>query len=275
MELYKKRELNIDIARTIAIIMVLLIHTVEDLEYGKVLCDNLHISNIKWFIETILYIIGRIGVPIFCMLSGALMGKRNIENLKEHYKIRVLPMMRVTIIWMLAYRVLFFFLYGNNEDLFNIKSIIMELVLFNPSTANHLWFMPMIIGIYIMMPFINRLIQNLKTKELYVFIILNILFCFFIPTLNLLLKTIGIINVNNNIFTSIDYSFLGGAYLNYYIIGYMVVNRNAFIGISEFKVKCVSIITLILSLLSQFNIYIKSLKVNSNFFWYNSIYIYI
>ena len=269
------RDTKLDVARTIAILMVLLIHTVEDLEYSIILNNNLHISNIKWFIETLLFIIGRIGVPIFCMLSGALMGKRKIDNLKEHYKYRVFSMMRVTIIWMIIYRILFYFLYDKNQELLNIKNIIKELVLFNPSTANHLWFMPMIIGIYIMMPFINKFIQNLNNSELYIFICLNIVFFFFIPTINLILKTTGIININDSIFTSIDYNFLGGPYLNYYIVGYMITNRNMFSNVSRLKLKTISIIVMLIAVLSQFNIYDNNVKINANFFWYDSVYIYV
>lgn len=65
MKINNEREVNLDYARDIAIIMVLLIHTVEDLEYGKILDGSLYLSNLKWFIETLLFIIGIIGVPIF------------------------------------------------------------------------------------------------------------------------------------------------------------------------------------------------------------------
>jgi surface polysaccharide O-acyltransferase-like enzyme len=266
---------NLDIARTIAILMVILIHTIESVEYSKVLYGTTSVSLIKWGIETTLFIIGRIGVPIFCMLSGALMGKRKIENLSEHYKGRVLPLIITTAIWIITYRIFYFFLNGMNYDILSIKSIILEIIFLNPTIANHLWFMPMIIGIYIMMPFINKLIQHLKSREIYIFVILNCIFYSIFPTLNMLLKSFEINIINGDLYTSIDHIFLGGIYLNYYICGYLIINRDAFKNITSRKLINISIVTTILAILSQFMLYHKKILPGVNFFWYDSLYIYI
>lgn len=266
---------NLDIARSVAILMVILIHSVESLEYSKVLYGTISISLAKWGVETTLFIIGRIGVPIFFMLSGALMGKREIENITEHYKNRLLPFVRVTIVWILIYRIFYFFLNWTNYDILSIKNIILEILFLNPTIANHLWFMPTIIGIYMMMPFINKLILHVKVKHIFIFVILNCIFYSIFPTLNILLKSLELNIFNGDIYTPIDHIFLGGIYLNYYICGHLIINNDTLKNVATKKLIGTIIITTILAVLSQFILYHKKILLGLNFFWYDSLYIYI
>ncbi|VDG69839.1 acyltransferase 3 [Clostridium carnis] len=170
------RQENLDLARMLAILSVILIHTVEDVEYMQVLNGTLNIPIFRCVLEIIMFIAGRSGVFIFCMLTGALMGNRNIDNIKEHYINRVAPMIITTISWTIIYRLFYFFHNNMNYDLLNIKEGILEIALLNIKISNHLWFMPMIIGIYITMPFINILMKNLDDRQIILFITLNTIF---------------------------------------------------------------------------------------------------
>lgn len=268
------RQENLDLARMLAILSVILIHTVEDVEYMQVLNGTLNIPIFRCVLEIIMFIAGRSGVFIFCMLTGALMGNRNIDNIKEHYINRVAPMIITTISWTIIYRLFYFFHNNMNYDLLNIKEGILEIALLNIKISNHLWFMPMIIGIYITMPFINILMKNLDDRQIILFITLNTIFCIALPTLELNLKGLGVINTTLE--TLIDYRFLGSQYLNCYTIGYLIMNRNFLKNISLKRIVYIDIIIIFLAITNQIFLFLKGENMQIiNILQTNSLYIYI
>lgn len=269
-----RRQENLDLARMLAILSVILIHTVEDLEYMQVLNGTLNVPLFRCVIEIFISILGKSGVFIFCMLTGALMGNRNIDNIKEHYIHRVVPMVITTISWTIIYRLFYFFNNNMNYDLLNFKEIVLEIALLNVKISNHLWFMPMIIGIYITMPFINKLIKNLSDRQIILFIILNTIFCIALPTLDLNLKGLGVIDTTLD--TLIDYRFLGSQYLNCYIIGYLIMNKNFLKNISVKRILYTDIIVTLLAIINQLFLFLRGEDMQIiNILQTNSLYIYI
>ena len=72
----KKRIINLDIARTFAILCVVLCHSVECV-YKMNLQEWNSYSNTSNIIKIILFTIGRLGVPIFLLLTGYLTLNKN------------------------------------------------------------------------------------------------------------------------------------------------------------------------------------------------------
>ena len=107
----EKRNIKLDVARTFAILCVILCHSVETLynftpQGWKVLSNQ---SRIFMFAT---FTIGRLGVPIFLFLSGALLLKKNIESdvdVINFYKKSWLPLFIVNECWVIIYNIFFFF----------------------------------------------------------------------------------------------------------------------------------------------------------------------
>ncbi|MFY9198788.1 MAG: acyltransferase family protein [Acutalibacteraceae bacterium] len=73
----RKRIAWLDYARSIAIVCVCICHSTEIFYHG-VLIGESDVTNALWFLLNSLYTFGRIGVPLFLMLTGALMLGKDI-----------------------------------------------------------------------------------------------------------------------------------------------------------------------------------------------------
>ena len=100
----KNRIIQLDFLRTIAIVFVVLIHCSEKI-YPYNPNDLLEYSAISQFISIITLCIGRLGVPIFLFLTGYFNLSRmyNNEEIIVFYKNKVLPLIRITIVWYTIY----------------------------------------------------------------------------------------------------------------------------------------------------------------------------
>lgn len=139
------RIVKLDIARTFAILCVVLCHCSEMIyTQQSVKAAELGISSRIFMFGT--FTIGRLGVPIFLYLSGILLLKKTIdsdEDIFKFYKNNLFPLFVVNEIWVILYK-----LYGvfvlNEKFIFG--DLIRELLLLKNSTMVNMWYMPMIIG---------------------------------------------------------------------------------------------------------------------------------
>lgn len=106
---------------------------------------------------------------------------------------------------------------------FELKELIEILLFIKPSTMPHMWYMPMIIGMYVFLPYISNIIQKFSFNEILIPIILSFLVIFVLPSL----KVVSIfLNYTNLQFSSIiDITWAGGTYGIYIILGYYVWNK--------------------------------------------------
>lgn len=196
-----KRDHTLDFLRVLSMFLVVVIHVANC--YGRQMAV---ISDTSYFFSVFFNSIARVSVPIFFMISGALLiGK---DHTKEKYLSRIKKMIIVLVIWTSVYLLWEFLFLGIKPD--NIFDL-----LFTPARA-HLWFMYAIIGIYIALPFISKMVKNLTKQEENLFIILWLFFSGFCHLLTLIIGT------------NIEYPvpiISGTYYLGYFIIGYILYNR--------------------------------------------------
>ena len=215
-----KRIYWMDVTRALAIILVVLTHAHEQ-------------SGLPSLVQkSLFYSIDRLGVPLFFMLSGALLlpraGEIEFGDYYKKYWKRVLQF----IILFFAYTVatnLTYYLLLTDCDLCTVitQSFMRSGLILGWGTAVQMWYMNVIIAFYLFAPFIARLIIPLSTKYLSLFIIFLVP-CFiplpFLPHLSA---------------TSLFHP-----YLVYFIVGYMIINR-----ITIKNGICTNIICLIIMLL--------------------------
>ena len=143
-----KREYSFDILRVIAMVMVIIIHVsnVYSRSFGV-------ISNKSFFISLIFNTFSRVSVPIFLMISGALLLDREF-NLKKYLK-RLFKFIVLIIVWDIIYLVWEYLYLGVTYN--NLYKLIFE-----PYRA-HLWFLYTILILYAIQPILRKIL--LKTNN--------------------------------------------------------------------------------------------------------------
>ena len=204
-----KNIIYFDYLRILATIAVITIHIAAQNWYTT------PINSQNWLILTIYDSITRWAVPIFTMISGSIFLTKNIDN-KTLYKKYILRIIIIFILWAIFYSIQNTNLYHNNQEYFiNI--------LFKGNY--HMWYLLMIVGLYMITPILKHIIKS-KTITKY-FLTLSLIFTFIIPTIikisSIYLPKVYdiLININQKLNLNI---VLG--YSSYYILGYLLTNKN-------------------------------------------------
>lgn len=260
----KNRVNYLDFIRSVAILCVILCHATEYKQFSIINNGEFIVSHLAYLGQTILFCIGRLGVPLFLMLTGALLLKKTREiSIMSFYKRKLFPLVLVTEVWII-FNYIFEVIYFENK--FQISLLIKQMCFLTDlgGKLGHMWYMPMIIGVYIIIPFINILIKNLQNIYLYIIIFFSFLphlVNIFSVILNCLLgiETFGLI---------IDFSPLGGVFLSYVLIGYIIYNHNYY---NYKKIICVFMIGIfVINVFIQYYLFYAGVSNYSIILWYTN-----
>lgn len=233
----KKRVTYLDVCRYFAIACVIMIHVLASFRY-----EYFGNSNGKYLFYTFLDSFTRTGIPIFLMLTGILMfQKKEEKSYKDYFIKRVLPLIIAYIGTSLIY-------YGyhvlSGDYPFHLYELIRKLT--SSTIERPLWYLQSIILIYAFIPFLKRLVENLKPKELKTLIIVTTIFSSLMTSLSALSKITGY-----QILSSFTLSNLV-CYLNFLWIGYYIEKEEIkinwkWIGVSILSLFAMTIATFILN----------------------------
>lgn len=141
-----------DFCRVLAIFGVVLIHASADsfYKYGK-------ISDIDWLASNFLDSLVRFSVPLFVMLSGALLLKKD-QPLLSPSKIakRITKIFIPLLSWNIFYLIYISHFSGKPINLFSM---------FKEPPMYHLWFVYMIIGVYCLLPVFQAIFNAILDKQ--------------------------------------------------------------------------------------------------------------
>lgn len=182
----KKRIIYFDYLRVIAILAVIILHVAAQN------FNSLNGRSLTWNIHNFYDGLVRWGVPIFVMISGSLFLSREIE-IKTLYKKNISRLVVVYLIWAVFYAVavsLAKFIFAKEAMSF---AVILENIIVS---HYHLWFIPMIIGLYMCVPIIREIVKS-KSLTTY-FLSISFVFSFLIPQF---------VNISND--------FIGGTFAKY------------------------------------------------------------
>lgn len=188
-----KRIFYFDVLRVIAILSIILCHTAN-------IYKPYDYTSLKLAIPGFLNILGTVGVPLFFMISGALLLNRDFE-LKDFFKRRFSRILYPAIFW-IAITVIIstYFLNGND---------FMKIIF---GVDRYTWFIWVMIGIYLFIPVINSFIKEFKLKGVEYFLA--------IWFITVVLKTIY-----KYPFNSLELSYFAG-YIGYVVLGYYLANKD-------------------------------------------------
>jgi surface polysaccharide O-acyltransferase-like enzyme len=152
--------------RLIALYAVIVLHTTSLLlmQYGKVPMAD-------WWVADFLNAAVRFAVPVFVMITGALLLHREYE-IGDFLKKRIVRVVIPFLFWSLVY---VWYSWYNEEITFgpdawaNIKQV---LHLLKWGSSYHLWYVYMLIGLYFFIPVIGKFVRNASEKEILYFLII-------------------------------------------------------------------------------------------------------
>jgi surface polysaccharide O-acyltransferase-like enzyme len=243
----------IDLVRALAILTVLYIHATD----GIYIISSDAIMNFTIYSRIFDFaslFIGRIGVPFFLMITGYLLLDRTYddERVRKFWEKSCKSLIIVTVIWAAIYAISLQFV--------TIKSGQVNFSEAGTLFFSHMWYMPMIIGMYLSMPFVSSALNQFKPETIKQATIVFTLLAFLLPFVTTVLAIHGIQNVN------IQYclGFSGGVYGIYIILGYLI-KKDLFKKYSSNKLGILAIVSFIICILFQYYSFIKGYNF---FLWY-------
>lgn len=206
----------LDYARSFAIICVVIVHSTEYVYPMNATVLNELPDFIKLVVIS-LFTLGRLGVPIFLFLSGYLLLDRNYDDngIRNFYRHNFVPLIIDTEFWILIYG-LFTMWYTSSP--FDFEGVMKDIFFFRLCDMTHMWYMPMILGIYLWLPLMSKVVRtsNIRYLEALSGFAFMILFC--IPDVNTFRDVAGKEPLNS----WLDMSCSGGIYGMMILFGYYV-----------------------------------------------------
>ena len=211
----KKKVLWMDVIKVFATLLIVIQHSISS-SY-----TTLQIDSYEWRIINFIFMISRMGVPIFIMCSGAGMLARE-HSVKEIWQKNILLLMKVYIGWMavLGIRdVVQIWIQGENANLRVMINAFIKCILFG---KYHTWFIFTLLGLYAITPLLHSIAQN--KEYLCYFLVLSIIFTVILP----MFAGVDWLKRLLEVTDSINMHFVVG-YSLYFLTGYFIhtyINRS-------------------------------------------------
>jgi len=199
----QKRIVYLDWLRIFSIFSVIILHVAAQNWYRT------DVNGFEWQTFNFYDSIVRWAVPVFVMISGCLFLNRDIE-IKEIYHKYVRRLVIAFFVWSIFYACF---------DSKNILTFVANVF----RGKYHMWFIPMIIGLYMALPIVKLIVQ--KPNIMKYFLSLSFIFVFLLPTISKLIHDFGgrdaiiIMDALNKSLQSMKLQIVFGC-TGYFILGY-------------------------------------------------------
>ncbi|MBK9579547.1 MAG: acyltransferase family protein [Fibrobacteres bacterium] len=199
------RDPSLDNMRLLAAFTVVLTHVAAILgmqrnEFGST----------DWWVASGFHFSSRWCVPVWVMLSGALLlGSSKVESLREFYARRASRVVLPLLVWSFVYSIWTFFIAHLKGTPLHIEEQILRCL--NGNSYYHLWYLYMVAFLYLFTPFFRMIVRQASSRHLLFFIVVGFIF----QEANLVYDTIT--GVKPNLFIN---GFL--VFVPYYFLGYLL-----------------------------------------------------
>lgn len=193
----------IDNLRALATVSVIILHVAAPIlyQYNKISIDT-------WWIGNFFDASMRFGVPIFLMITGALILPKTYP-IKQFIKQRASKIILPFLFWSFVYII---YNLSNSHEISFIGTVKYILYKLKNGAAYHLWYIYMLLGIYLFLPIIGKWIINSTKKEIAYFIVIWVV----VMVINLPILLPFKSNINFNYFAG---------YLGYPVLGYYLAHQ--------------------------------------------------
>lgn len=163
-----KRNINLDIIRTVAVFSVLSVHFFLNTDFY-----NTPILGKKLYAATIIRTGFMVCVPLFLVLTGYLMNKKKLS--KAYYS----GIKKTIIIYILSTLCIIAF----HAIVLNERFTLFDVLINITSFKQYSWYIEMYIGLFLLIPFLNLIYNNLSGKKEKLILILTLLTLTTLPSL--------------------------------------------------------------------------------------------
>lgn len=221
-EMRKDREVFLDFIKTVAIYLVCFYHCHN--YNGNFLADPCAGTYITFFVKGI----ACAGVPLFFMVNGALMLRRDFE-LKSHVR-KIVSLVVLTFVWAVITLLVIGLIKGDHYTLSEFANAVWT---WKNGVINHLWYLQALVCIYLLFPLIKAVYDQKDKKILRYFLIVVCIFTFGNVLLNMG-ANVAEFALGVNHFTGHSFNFFNnfnlfkgfyGYTVVYFILGAMLFDR--------------------------------------------------
>ena len=229
--------------RAFAIIGVVVLHVAA----GS-LSDEV-VGSLNWIFANFYNSASRWCVPLFIMLSGALLlsNKKN-ESILEFYRKRAHKVLIPTITWTFVYLIWFFAKSSYKNEGYSTDLLIL---FFKGELYYHLWYIYMLVGFYVFAPFLRKFVNNLGKEELFFLVVISFI-------LSISNEIAAIILKANNTFFMVKFI----SYMPYFIFGFYIFKYPP--TVKHLK----STLVFLISIVATFTLYWIFTSIESSFSYY-------
>lgn len=204
-----KRLYSFDLLRILAAFSVVVLHATAQRWY------DLPLESTDWFLTNAINVLSRFGVPIFVMLSGALfLSKDRLLSTKRLWTHYILRLFILYAVWSFLYGTLGYLTL--HPEVYSVKDYLKCIL----SGHYHLWYLPMMIGIYALVPLLRRMVHACTRKELEYFLLLFVIFEVLFTTVRVFVKTPQVLSLMDSFNIPMVCSYLGYFILGHYLAQY-------------------------------------------------------
>ncbi len=201
------RQVHLDLLRILACFSVVMLHSAAQFWYV------IPVTERDWMIANSYDSVFRFGVPIFVMISGALFLQSGKEiSVKRLYTHNILRLVIIYLVWSCLYGL--FDCRGFEWSVLDKGDVFREIF----AGRYHLWYLPMIVGIYMLLPILKKWVNAAEKKELEYFLALFLIFQVGRSTF---------LALKNNAFTNFVWGVatpeMVCGYIGYFVLGYYIV----------------------------------------------------
>lgn len=268
MSTEKERIKWMDVVRVLAIVAVVVCHVIET-EYYSVRIKGTAISDLSWYFQNLSFTFGRFGVPLFLMLTGALMLGREYD-FKNFYRRSFLPLLLTTEIWIVINYAFSCYQYAGE---FSIKQLAYMMAFMRPSSLNHMWYMPMILGIYLVIPLLAKALRGVLFSDIWLPLLVGGTVFFGVPLFNAVAGEL--LSTWPDADVVLGTGFLGGTYGLILVLGYYVGKEQLLQRCRGWLLVAIAVISVFLNMLGARLFYTRQMFHSDVFGWYTSPFILV
>lgn len=162
-----KKKIHIELIRIGAALLVIFNHTGN---MGFELYASYPIGGVNYGILIFVSIFCKVAVPLFLMISGALLLNKDI-TIKEIWCVRIPRILAVLLITSLVY-----YLYSIKDDLSSFQLAVFVRSLYSNGISVHLWYLYAYIAFLMCVPFLRALTKNFTPSTYQYLVLLYVIF---------------------------------------------------------------------------------------------------
>jgi surface polysaccharide O-acyltransferase-like enzyme len=154
---------------------------------------------------------------------------------------------------------------------FSLGTLLREMLFLQEPELSHMWYMPMILGIYLVLPFLSRILSEHTEGFSIPYLTACILFLV-VPTVNVFLTEALPFE---KLSVSLGTDFLGGTYGLYLFGGYFLARRKVLEAIRTRWLLITGLLAFLANTAGQYFLYSHGYTASTRLLWYSSIFIFL